>query len=60
MDVADDDYKKNQKFAEHMIGSSEATSDFARKKTLAQQRQYLPIFAVRQEVRPNFTHNLLA
>ncbi|XP_031561491.1 pre-mRNA-splicing factor ATP-dependent RNA helicase PRP16-like [Actinia tenebrosa] len=51
MDVKDDDYKKNQKFAEHMSSnSSEATSDFATKKSFAQQRQFLPIFAVRQEL----------
>lgn len=48
--MAEDEYKKNQKFADHMNSSSEATSDFATKKTLAQQRQFLPIFAVRQEV----------
>lgn len=54
MEVSEDDYKKNQKFAEHMNSSSEASSDFAIKKTLSQQRQFLPIFAVRQQVQ--FVH----
>lgn len=43
------DYKTDQKFAEHMK-STEASSDFAKKKTILQQRQYLPVFAVRQEL----------
>ena len=51
LDVPEDDYKKNQKFAGHMNSSSEATSDFATKKTLTEQRQFLPIFAVKQEVK---------
>ncbi|GIY49237.1 pre-mRNA-splicing factor ATP-dependent RNA helicase PRP16 [Caerostris extrusa] len=44
------DYKEGHKFAEHMKNSSEATSDFSRKKTILQQRQFLPVFAVRQEL----------
>lgn len=44
------DYKTDQKFAEHMKSTSEASSDFARKKTILEQRRYLPAFAVRQEV----------
>lgn len=43
------DYKTDQKFAEHMK-STEAASDFARKKTFLEQRQYLPVFAARQEL----------
>ncbi|KAL3275444.1 hypothetical protein HHI36_020205 [Cryptolaemus montrouzieri] len=43
------DYKTDQKFAEHMK-SSEASSDFARKKTISEQRRFLPVFAVRQEL----------
>uniref|UniRef100_A0A671XT97 RNA helicase n=1 Tax=Sparus aurata TaxID=8175 RepID=A0A671XT97_SPAAU len=39
-----------QKFADHMKEKSEASSDFAKKKTLLEQRQYLPIFAVRQQL----------
>ncbi|XP_047666368.1 pre-mRNA-splicing factor ATP-dependent RNA helicase PRP16 isoform X1 [Tachysurus fulvidraco] len=44
------DYKTEQKFAEHMKEKNEASSDFAKKKTLLEQRQYLPIFAVRQQL----------
>lgn len=43
------DYKTDHKFAEHMT-KSEASSDFARKKSILEQRRYLPAFAVRQEV----------
>ncbi|XP_071958748.1 pre-mRNA-splicing factor ATP-dependent RNA helicase PRP16-like isoform X2 [Antedon mediterranea] len=46
----DVDYKTNQKFAEHMKDKTEAASDFAKHKSLRQQREYLPIFAVRQEL----------
>ncbi|XP_072516392.1 pre-mRNA-splicing factor ATP-dependent RNA helicase PRP16 [Salminus brasiliensis] len=51
--VAEDgavDYRAEQKFADHMKEKSEASSEFAKKKTLLEQRQYLPIFAVRQEL----------
>lgn len=44
------DYKTDQQFAEHIKNTPEASSDFARKKTYAQQRQYLPVFAARQEL----------
>ncbi|XP_045585400.2 pre-mRNA-splicing factor ATP-dependent RNA helicase PRP16 [Procambarus clarkii] len=44
------DYKADQKFAEHMKVASEASSDFSRKKTFREQRQYLPVFAVREEL----------
>lgn len=44
------DYKSDHKFAGHMSDKTQAVSDFATKKTLAQQRQYLPVFAVRQEL----------
>ncbi|KAK3562219.1 hypothetical protein QTP86_030548 [Hemibagrus guttatus] len=44
------DYKTEQKFAEHMKEKNEASSEFAKRKTLLEQRQYLPIFAVRQEL----------
>lgn len=50
--IADDetDYKTDQKFADHMQEPTEASSEFAKKKTILQQRRYLPVFAVRQEV----------
>ena len=33
-----------------MREKTEASSEFAKKKTLLEQRQYLPIFAVRQQL----------
>ncbi|XP_036342248.1 pre-mRNA-splicing factor ATP-dependent RNA helicase PRP16-like [Rhagoletis pomonella] len=45
------DYRKDQKFAEHMRDQdSGGMSDFARKKTILEQRRFLPVFAVRQEL----------
>ncbi|XP_046397224.1 pre-mRNA-splicing factor ATP-dependent RNA helicase PRP16 [Ischnura elegans] len=49
-DKDETDYKTDQKFAQHMKNPSEASSDFAKKKTILQQRRYLPVFAVRQEL----------
>lgn len=43
------DYRQSQKFAKHM-GDSEKASDFSRRKTILQQRRFLPVFAVRQEL----------
>ncbi|XP_028392273.1 pre-mRNA-splicing factor ATP-dependent RNA helicase PRP16-like [Dendronephthya gigantea] len=45
-----DDYKENQRFAEHMKDKSESSSEFATQKSLKEQRQFLPIFSVRQEL----------
>lgn len=42
--------RAEQKFAEHMKEKTEARSEFAKKKSLLEQRQYLPIFAVRQQL----------
>ncbi|XP_029464132.1 pre-mRNA-splicing factor ATP-dependent RNA helicase PRP16 isoform X3 [Rhinatrema bivittatum] len=42
------DYRTEQKFADHMREKSEASSEFSKKKSLVEQRQYLPIFAVQQ------------
>ena len=47
----EENYKENQKFADHMKDKSEASSEFALQKSIAEQRHYLPIFAARQEVR---------
>lgn len=44
------DYKKDQKFAEHMMETDNKKSEFSRKKTIHEQRNYLPVFAVRQEL----------
>lgn len=42
--------RTEQKFAEHMKEKNEASSEFAKKKSILEQRQYLPIFAVQQEL----------
>ncbi|KAL1803612.1 hypothetical protein ACET3Z_032259 [Daucus carota] len=50
--VGDDgevDFKEDAKFAQH-LKKDEAVSDFAKSKTLSQQRQYLPIYSVRDEL----------
>lgn len=45
------DYRKDQKFAQHMnFDNNTGTSDFSRKKSITEQRQFLPVFAVRQEL----------
>uniref|UniRef100_A0A7N9ASE9 Pre-mRNA-splicing factor ATP-dependent RNA helicase PRP16 n=1 Tax=Mastacembelus armatus TaxID=205130 RepID=A0A7N9ASE9_9TELE len=44
------DYRAEQKFADHMKEKTEASSEFAKKKSILEQRQYLPIFAVRQQL----------
>ncbi|KAJ4710869.1 Pre-mRNA-splicing factor ATP-dependent RNA helicase [Melia azedarach] len=43
------DFKEDAKFSQHMK-KGEAVSDFAKSKTLAEQRQYLPIYSVRDEL----------
>lgn len=43
------DFKKDAKFAQH-LKKDEAVSNFAKSKTISQQRQYLPIFSVRDEL----------
>ena len=47
------DYKKSSGFASHVNQGdekSEAVSDFAKKKTIRQQRQFLPAFTVREDL----------
>ena len=44
------DFKEGAKFAGHMKEKGEAASEFARTKTISEQRQYLPIFSVRDEL----------
>lgn len=46
----DIDYKKSQKFAEHMQEKNEAVSDFAQRKTIDEQRKFLPIYAIREDL----------
>lgn len=45
----DDDIFKDQKFNQHMK-NIEASSNFAKSLSVLQQKQYLPVFAVKQEV----------
>jgi pre-mRNA-splicing factor ATP-dependent RNA helicase DHX38/PRP16 len=44
------DFKEAAKFAGHMKEKGEAVSEFARTKTMSEQRQYLPIYSVRDEL----------
>ena len=47
----DDSHKKAQQFSGHMMGDkSEAVSSFATSKTIKEQRQFLPIYACRDEL----------
>lgn len=41
---------KQVKFSEHLKAKSDAVSNFARTKTLKEQREYLPVFAVRESL----------
>ena len=52
MDDGSTNYKSDQQFADHIQGESQAVSSFAKSKTLKQQRQFLPIYAVREKVEP--------
>ena len=42
-------YKSDQQFSDH-IKDNQAVSVFAKTKTIKQQREFLPIFAVRERV----------
>jgi pre-mRNA-splicing factor ATP-dependent RNA helicase DHX38/PRP16 len=45
------DYKKSTGFASHIKNKKdEAVSDFARQKSIRQQREFLPVFSVREEL----------
>jgi pre-mRNA-splicing factor ATP-dependent RNA helicase DHX38/PRP16 len=44
------DYKSSQQYSEHFKDKNEAVSQFAMSKSLREQRQFLPIFAVRQQL----------
>ncbi|KAJ3037444.1 DEAH-box RNA helicase prp16 [Rhizophlyctis rosea] len=43
-------YKGESQFASHMKEKSDAVSAFARTRTIREQREYLPAFAVREEL----------
>ncbi|KAL5721851.1 RNA helicase [Ranunculus cassubicifolius] len=49
-DEGEVDFKEEAKFGKHMKDKGEAVSDFAKNKTLSQQRQYLPIYSVRDDL----------
>nr|XP_039250693.1 pre-mRNA-splicing factor ATP-dependent RNA helicase PRP16-like [Styela clava] len=44
------DFKSQQRFANHMNEKNEAMSEFAKSKTMLEQRQYLPIYAIKEEI----------
>ena len=44
------DFKEGAKFAKHMSGKSAAVSAFARTKTIAEQRAFLPVYSVRDDL----------
>eukprot|EP00116_Pleurobrachia_bachei_P006607 sb/3466869/ len=43
-------HRKSQQFSDHMADKSEAVSQFAQSKSIKEQRQFLPIFACRDEL----------
>jgi pre-mRNA-splicing factor ATP-dependent RNA helicase DHX38/PRP16 len=49
-EAGDIDYKKSGQYAMALAKKSEAVSDFAKSKTIKEQREYLPIFSVRREL----------
>lgn len=44
------DYKKSSQYHSAMLGKSVAASDFSKKKTLQEQREYLPVYSVRSDL----------
>lgn len=50
LENGDLDYKADHKFADFLKDKSEAVSEFAKRKSIAEQRKYLPIYAIRNEV----------
>ena len=46
----DVDYKKSMGFASHVNKKEKSVSDFARTKSIREQREYLPVFTVRDEL----------
>ncbi|KAM0330000.1 hypothetical protein ACHAQA_004169 [Verticillium albo-atrum] len=49
-DAKKTDGETSNKFSDHMKKKAEGGSDFSRTKTLQEQRQYLPAFAVREDL----------
>ena len=44
------DYRQGSKFAEHMKQKSQAVSEFAKSKSIKEQREFLPVYGVRDEL----------
>ena len=44
------DYRKDSKFADHMKVDQGKNTEFSKSKSLKQQREYLPVYAVRQQL----------
>lgn len=44
------DYKKESAFSDHIKQKSEAQSQFAKTKTIKEQREYLPVYTVRRRL----------
>jgi pre-mRNA-splicing factor ATP-dependent RNA helicase DHX38/PRP16 len=44
------DYKKSQQFSDYMQDKNDAVSDFAKKNTIKQQRELLPVYTAREEL----------
>ena len=44
------DYKAGAKFAQHLSEKSVARSEFAKSKTMREQREYLPVFGSREDL----------
>ncbi|XAR60206.1 RNA helicase [Bertholletia excelsa] len=53
------DFKEDAKFAQH-LKKGEAVSDFAKSNSIAQQRQYLPIYSVRDDLLQVIRENQVA
>nr|CAB3458049.1 unnamed protein product [Digitaria exilis] len=58
-DQGEINFREEAKFSQHLKEKGEAVSDFAKSKSLAQQRQYLPIFTVRDDLLQYMTDGVL-
>jgi pre-mRNA-splicing factor ATP-dependent RNA helicase DHX38/PRP16 len=56
-DDANYDYKKSNQFSAALLEKNQAVSDFARFKTLKQQREFLPVFGVKEELMRKIKEN---
>jgi len=51
------DFKKKSQYSSHMKEKSQAVSTFARTKTMKEQREYLPVYGVRNELLQTIREN---